>query len=297
MHLALIALGGAAGALLRYGVSEWVTAPRGGFPLATLLANTSGAFLLGAASLLLVRLEVSTALRLGLTIGVLGAYLTLQTTTSDQAPHGRHQHQLLDGGSGGDTSSEHAAEPLEDAVGAISDHAHLAFAGDGSARRDRGVPIVFVTGREFAKPGEGAQSGGHRFVVGDLGLVRPTRAEHGQEDAAAPAGAAAAGLAAQAGARLTGHRREPGVDGESRAVREARAVPDLSEDPRPCPQADSRKHPEDASAVTVSTGRTRRGDRDGQPGAQNALEGGETPVSASRRRFESRVASAARSAS
>ena len=42
-------------------------------------------------------------------------------------------------GSGGDTSSEHATEPLEDAVGAISDHAHRAFAGDGSARRDRGV--------------------------------------------------------------------------------------------------------------------------------------------------------------
>ena len=79
MHLALIALGGAAGALLRYGVSEWVTAPRGGFPLATLLANISGAFLLGLASLLLVRLEVSTALRLGLTVGVLGAYTTFST--------------------------------------------------------------------------------------------------------------------------------------------------------------------------------------------------------------------------
>ncbi len=79
MHIALIALGGAAGALLRYGVSAWVTSPRGGFPLATLLANISGAFLLGVASLLLVRLEVSTALRLGLTVGVLGAYTTFST--------------------------------------------------------------------------------------------------------------------------------------------------------------------------------------------------------------------------
>ena len=79
MHLLLIAVGGAAGALLRYGVSEWVTAPRGGFPLATLLANVTGAFLLGVASLLLVRLEVSAAVRLGLTVGVLGAYTTFST--------------------------------------------------------------------------------------------------------------------------------------------------------------------------------------------------------------------------
>ena len=79
MNLLLIALGGAAGALLRYGVSEWVTAPRGGFPLATLLANVTGAFLLGVASLLLVRLEVSAAVRLGLTVGVLGAYTTFST--------------------------------------------------------------------------------------------------------------------------------------------------------------------------------------------------------------------------
>ena len=79
MNLLLIAVGGAAGALLRYGVSEWVTAPRGGFPLATLLANVTGAFLLGVASLLLVRLEVSAAVRLGLTVGVLGAYTTFST--------------------------------------------------------------------------------------------------------------------------------------------------------------------------------------------------------------------------
>ncbi len=79
MHLLLIAVGGAAGALLRYGVSEWVAAPRGGFPLATLLANISGAFLLGVASILLVRLEVSAAVRLGLTVGVLGAYTTFST--------------------------------------------------------------------------------------------------------------------------------------------------------------------------------------------------------------------------
>jgi len=79
MNLVLIAIGGAAGALLRYGVSEWVTAPRGGFPLATLLANVTGAFLLGVASLLLVRLEVSAAVRLGLTVGVLGAYTTFST--------------------------------------------------------------------------------------------------------------------------------------------------------------------------------------------------------------------------
>ena len=59
--------------------------------------------------------------------------------------------------------------------------------------------------------------------------------------------AAAAGLAAEAGARLARHRSEAGVAGEPRAVREPRAVADLSEDPRPRPGADARKRPEDAS--------------------------------------------------
>lgn len=80
MQLVLIALGGALGALLRYGVSEAIEPPRGSFPLATLLANVSGAFLLGfLATLLLERTDVSMQVRLGVTVGVLGAYTTFST--------------------------------------------------------------------------------------------------------------------------------------------------------------------------------------------------------------------------
>ncbi len=59
MQLILIALGGA---------------------LATLLANVSGAFVLGLlATLFLERMDVSTHVRLGITVGVLGAYTTFST--------------------------------------------------------------------------------------------------------------------------------------------------------------------------------------------------------------------------
>lgn len=80
MQLILIALGGACGALLRYGVSEIVQPARNEFPLATLITNISGAFLLGLlATLLLERFEVSAQIRVGITVGVLGAYTTFST--------------------------------------------------------------------------------------------------------------------------------------------------------------------------------------------------------------------------
>ena len=80
MQLILIALGGALGAVLRYGVSEAVQPSRGSFPLATLIANVSGAFLLGLlATFLLERTDLSSQLRLGITVGILGAYTTFST--------------------------------------------------------------------------------------------------------------------------------------------------------------------------------------------------------------------------
>ena len=80
MQLILIALGGALGAVLRYGLSEAVQPSRGSFPLATLIANVSGAFMLGLlATLLLERTDVSSHVRLGITVGVLGAYTTFST--------------------------------------------------------------------------------------------------------------------------------------------------------------------------------------------------------------------------
>lgn len=45
--VALVALGGVAGTLLRYGVARWLPTAGGSWPWATLLANVGGAFLLG----------------------------------------------------------------------------------------------------------------------------------------------------------------------------------------------------------------------------------------------------------
>jgi CrcB protein len=78
--LALVAIGGALGALARYGVSRTLEGTGGAFPVATLAVNLSGALLLGFISVFLVdRLEVSAALRNGINVGVIGAYTTFST--------------------------------------------------------------------------------------------------------------------------------------------------------------------------------------------------------------------------
>lgn len=72
-----VALGGALGALTRYGISLGFAQPeRGLFPWGTLVANLSGCFLVG----LLVGsglLEKNSSARLGLGTGYLGALTTL----------------------------------------------------------------------------------------------------------------------------------------------------------------------------------------------------------------------------
>lgn len=85
----LVALGGAAGALTRYGLSLWIASlgaryAWATFPVATLIINVSGAFALGY---LLTRLGLShparavwpPELRLALATGFLGAYTTFST--------------------------------------------------------------------------------------------------------------------------------------------------------------------------------------------------------------------------
>lgn len=80
MTLAYVALGGALGAVARYGLSGWVHARLGEtFPWGTLVVNLLGCLLLGAA----VRwLQVSAAhpsVRPFLLIGLLGAFTTFST--------------------------------------------------------------------------------------------------------------------------------------------------------------------------------------------------------------------------
>ncbi|MBM3140655.1 MAG: fluoride efflux transporter CrcB [Chloroflexi bacterium] len=80
MQLLLIAIGGAAGALMRYGIGLAAQAGGVSFPTGTLAVNLTGAFALGfIATFLVERTTVSPELRIALTIGVLGAYTTFST--------------------------------------------------------------------------------------------------------------------------------------------------------------------------------------------------------------------------
>jgi fluoride exporter len=78
MRYVAVALGGALGALARWGVGITVSVPTATFPWATFLANITGAFGLGIVGVLLTeRLRTGTLLRALLAIGFLGAYTTM----------------------------------------------------------------------------------------------------------------------------------------------------------------------------------------------------------------------------
>lgn len=80
-----VGIGGALGALARYGLGVLVTDRAGaGFPWATFLVNVSGAFALGLLFVMLTEaVEVAPWLRAGLTVGFLGAYTTFSTLALD----------------------------------------------------------------------------------------------------------------------------------------------------------------------------------------------------------------------
>ena len=82
--LAVIAAGGALGALARWGLSVAWPAPRHGFPWATLVTNASGCLLIGVLMVLVT--EVWTGrplLRPFLGVGLLGGFTTFSTYTVD----------------------------------------------------------------------------------------------------------------------------------------------------------------------------------------------------------------------
>jgi len=76
-----IAVGGAAGAVLRFWVSGTMHLWLGrAFPWGTLVVNVTGSLLIGILGVLLVeRLEVSDALRFGVLAGLLGSFTTFST--------------------------------------------------------------------------------------------------------------------------------------------------------------------------------------------------------------------------
>jgi len=75
--LGWIAVGGALGAVMRYGVS-FASSGRTDLPIGTILANVTGALLLGFLAAWLGD-RLPDPIRLGLTVGVLGGYTTFST--------------------------------------------------------------------------------------------------------------------------------------------------------------------------------------------------------------------------
>ena len=79
-YLLLVALGGALGAVARYGVNQLVLNHFGSLLLGTFLANISGSFILGLlVGLLPSHPTLSTETRMFLAVGFLGSYTTFST--------------------------------------------------------------------------------------------------------------------------------------------------------------------------------------------------------------------------
>lgn len=80
MNVLVVALGGAFGAVARYGLSGWIQNLLGTtFPMGTLVVNVIGSFLLGLSLPLFESLAWSAEARTMITIGFLGAFTTYST--------------------------------------------------------------------------------------------------------------------------------------------------------------------------------------------------------------------------
>jgi CrcB protein len=75
-----IAIGGAAGSVLRYLVSSWGQRAQGGFPAGTLLVNVLGSLSIGVLAVAFAAPQsVRVELRLLLIVGLLGGFTTFST--------------------------------------------------------------------------------------------------------------------------------------------------------------------------------------------------------------------------
>lgn len=85
--LVAVMLAGAAGAAARYGVDGLVSSRTGGqFPWGTFAVNVSGCLVIGFLSTVLTeRFTVDPSLRMGLTVGFVGAYTTFSTWVFESA--------------------------------------------------------------------------------------------------------------------------------------------------------------------------------------------------------------------
>lgn len=75
-----IAIGGAVGALARYGLGGWVQSRAGfGFPWGTLIVNVLGCLMIGFAMRYLEAVRLPAEMRALIGVGVLGAFTTFST--------------------------------------------------------------------------------------------------------------------------------------------------------------------------------------------------------------------------
>ena len=122
-HLAallVIALGGALGTLLRYGVSRWIHVANDGFPWATFWTNLTGSFLLGFLLIVLLeRFPPTRYVRPFIATGILGAFTTMSTYTVETT--------LL-------IKDDHAATAVVYGLSSVAAGVFLAYAGIATAR-------------------------------------------------------------------------------------------------------------------------------------------------------------------
>ena len=85
MHWIAVTIGGALGALARYGISTWVFAISSHkFPYATLAVNVLGSFLMGILFVLVIeKAALPAEMRSLLMVGFLGAFTTFSTFSLD----------------------------------------------------------------------------------------------------------------------------------------------------------------------------------------------------------------------
>ena len=83
-NIILIGLSGAAGAVSRYGVNQYISHHFGSNLLGTFFANTSGSFLLGFfIGMIATHTNWSNEIRLVVAVGFLGSYTTFSTLSVD----------------------------------------------------------------------------------------------------------------------------------------------------------------------------------------------------------------------
>ena len=84
MIFLLIAVGGAAGSVLRYAVGRAVQgASASGFPIGTMVVNVSGCFLIGILVRQFLNMQVSPELRALLIVGFCGGFTTFSTFSAE----------------------------------------------------------------------------------------------------------------------------------------------------------------------------------------------------------------------